>query len=79
MFLIRTAGFRIRDSLALGCVLNTCGLVELIVLNIGLDLGLLSPALFSRMVIMALVTTVITTPMLKVVLSEEYRIAARLQ
>ena len=43
------------------------------VLNVGLDLGLLSPALFSMMVIMALVTTVITTPLLNVVLPEEYR------
>jgi len=62
----RITGFDVRNSLALGCLLNTRGLVELIVLNVGLDLGLLSPALFSMMVIMALVTTVITTPVLKV-------------
>ncbi len=66
-------GFDVRNSLALGCLLNTRGLVELIVLNVGLDLGILSPALFSMMVIMALVTTVITSPALKVVLPEEYR------
>lgn len=64
----RITGFDVRNSLALGCLLNTRGLVELIVLNVGLDLGLLSPALFSMMVIMALVTTVITTPALKLVL-----------
>jgi Kef-type K+ transport system membrane component KefB len=69
----RITGFDVRDSLALGCLLNTRGLVELIVLNVGLDLGLLSPALFSMMVIMALVTTVITTPLLRVVLPEDYR------
>jgi Kef-type K+ transport system membrane component KefB len=69
----RITGFDVRNSLALGCLLNTRGLVELIVLNVGLDLGLLSPALFSMMVIMALVTTAITTPLLKVVLPEEYR------
>jgi Kef-type K+ transport system membrane component KefB len=69
----RLTGFDVRNSLALGCLLNTRGLVELIVLNVGLDLGILSPALFSMMVIMALVTTVITTPLLKVVLPEEYR------
>jgi len=69
----RITGFDVRNSLALGFLLNTRGLVELIVLNVGLDLGLLSPALFSMMVIMALVTTVITTPVLKVVLPEEYR------
>ena len=64
----RLTGFDARNSLALGCLLNTRGLVELIVLNVGLDLGLLSPPLFSMMVIMALVTTVITTPALKIVL-----------
>jgi Kef-type K+ transport system membrane component KefB len=69
----KIAGFDVRSSLALGCLLNTRGLVELIVLNVGLDLGILSPALFSMMVIMALVTTVITSPLLKVVLPEEYR------
>ncbi len=69
----RITGFDVRNSLALGCLLNTRGLVELIVLNVGLDLGILSPALFSMMVIMALVTTVITTPVLKVVLPEEFR------
>jgi Kef-type K+ transport system membrane component KefB len=69
----RITGLDVRNSLALGCLLNTRGLVELIVLNVGLDLGLLSPALFSMMVIMALVTTVITTPLLKIVLPEEYR------
>lgn len=69
----RITGFDVRNSLALGVLLNTRGLVELIVLNVGLDLGLLSPALFSMMVIMALVTTVITTPLLHVVLPAEYR------
>jgi Kef-type K+ transport system membrane component KefB len=69
----KITGFDVRNSLALGFLLNARGLVELIVLNVGLDLGILSPALFSMMVIMALVTTVITTPVLKVVLPEEYR------
>jgi len=69
----RTTGFDVRNSLALAFLLNTRGLVELIVLNVGLDLGILSPALFSMMVIMALVTTLITTPVLKIVLPVEYR------
>jgi K+:H+ antiporter len=72
----KITGFDVRNSLALGCLLNARGLVELIVLNVGLDLGILSPALFSIMVIMALVTTVITTPVLKVVLPKEYRSTA---
>ena len=69
----RITGFDVRNALALGVLLNTRGLVELIVLNVGLDLGLLPPALFSMMVIMALVTTAITTPVLKAVLPQEYR------
>jgi Kef-type K+ transport system membrane component KefB len=52
------------DSLALGVLMNTRGLMELIVLNVGYDLGILSPTLFSMMVLMALVTTAMTTPLL---------------
>jgi Kef-type K+ transport system membrane component KefB len=53
-----------KDSLGLGVLMNTRGLVELVVLNAGLDLGVLSPALFTMMVLMALVTTFMTTPIL---------------
>jgi Kef-type K+ transport system membrane component KefB len=59
--------FGIRDSLALGALLNTRGLVELVALNVGLDLGILSPALFSMMVVMALATTLMTVPALKLI------------
>jgi Kef-type K+ transport system membrane component KefB len=44
--------------------MNTRGLVELVILNAGLDLGILSPALFAMMVLMALITTFMTTPIL---------------
>ena len=44
--------------------MNTRGLMELIVLNVGLDLGVLSPTLFTMLVIMAIVTTFATTPIL---------------
>jgi Kef-type K+ transport system membrane component KefB len=44
--------------------MNTRGLVELVILNVGLDLGVISPRLFSMMVIMALVTTFMATPVL---------------
>ncbi len=44
--------------------MNTRGLVELIVLNIGLDLHVLSPTLFAMLVIMALVTTMMASPLL---------------
>ena len=60
----RLAGCAWRDSAALGILMNTRGLVELIVLNIGLDLGVISPRLFTMLVIMALVTTMMTSPIL---------------
>jgi Kef-type K+ transport system membrane component KefB len=60
----RTTGMTWKDSLGLGVLMNTRGLVELVVLNAGLDLCVLSPALFTMMVVMALVTTFMTTPIL---------------
>jgi Kef-type K+ transport system membrane component KefB len=60
----KATGMNWRDSLGLGVLMNTRGLVELVILNAGLDLGILSPALFTMMVIMALVTTIMTTPLL---------------
>jgi Kef-type K+ transport system membrane component KefB/nucleotide-binding universal stress UspA family protein len=54
-----------RESAALGWLMNTRGLTELIVLNIGLDLGVISPLLFTMLVIMALVTTFMTSPLLE--------------
>jgi Kef-type K+ transport system membrane component KefB len=53
-----------RDSLILGVLMNTRGLVELIVLNVGLDLGIIGPRLFTMLVIMAVVTTFMTGPLL---------------
>lgn len=53
-----------KDSLTIGALMNTRGLMELIVLNIGYDLGVLSPQIFAMMVIMALVTTFMTGPAL---------------
>lgn len=61
----RITGLSWRDSATLGVLMNTRGLVELIVLNIGLDLGVISPTLFTMMVVMALMTTVATTPVLR--------------
>jgi Kef-type K+ transport system membrane component KefB len=51
-----------RDSLVIGTLMNTRGLMELVVLNIGFDLGVLTPEIFAMMVIMALVTTMMTGP-----------------
>ena len=64
----RCTGLSWRESAAVGLLMNTRGLVELIILNIGLDLGILSPALFSAMVLMALVTTFMTSPLLRWIL-----------
>jgi Kef-type K+ transport system membrane component KefB len=60
----RLSGLDWRTSAALGALMNTRGLVELIVLNIGLELGVLTPRLFTMLVIMALVTTMMTSPLL---------------
>jgi Kef-type K+ transport system membrane component KefB len=69
----RLTGLDWRQSSALGVLMNTRGLMELIVLNVGLDLGVLSPTLFAMMVIMALVTTFATTPVLHLLTSREER------
>jgi Kef-type K+ transport system membrane component KefB len=60
----RTHGFSWRESLALGALMNTRGLVELVVLNIGVDSGLLPPTLFTMLALMAFVTTAMTSPLL---------------
>jgi len=56
-----------KDSISIGTLMNTRGLVELVVLNIGFDLGVLSSGLFTMMVIMALVTTFMTAPVLELI------------
>lgn len=61
----RFSGIDNREASALGWLMNTRGLTELIVLNIGLELGVISPLLFTMLVIMALVTTFMTSPLLE--------------
>ncbi len=56
-----------KDSLSIGALMNTRGLMELVVLNIGYDLGVLNPEIFAMMVIMALVTTIMTGPALDII------------
>ena len=60
----RFTGMGWRESLQLGALMNTRGLMELIALNIGYDLGILSPRIFAMLVIMALATTMLTGPLL---------------
>lgn len=60
----RFVGLPRRDATALGVLMNTRGLMELVVLNVGLDMGVIDQRLFAMMVVMALVTTWITSPIL---------------
>jgi len=70
-----------RDSLSLGILMNTRGLMEIVVLNIGYEMGILPKEIFAMLVIMALVTTFMTTPLLSLIqkiftrktIQEEYR------
>lgn len=63
----RYVGQNWEDSLTIGALMNTRGLMELVVLNIGYDLGVLTPKIFAMMVIMALVTTFMTGPLLDMI------------
>ena len=60
----RLAGSDWREALGLGVLMNTRGLMELVILGVGLDIGVISPTVFTMMVAMALVTTVMATPLL---------------
>ncbi len=62
-FALRVRGLPWRDSFTVGALVNTRGLVELVILNIGLDRRMISPTLFSMMILMALVTTFMTMPL----------------
>ncbi len=79
----RSAGMPWREAGAVGILMNTRGMVELVLLNIGLEIGVISPALFTMLVIMALVTTFMTSPILEWVyfsrmLPDEYPVPDRL-
>jgi Kef-type K+ transport system membrane component KefB len=67
----RLAGLSGRAAAALGILMNTRGLMELIVLNIGLDLKVISPTLFAMLVLMAVATTFATTPILDLLTRRE--------
>ena len=65
MLAARATGMDWREAAGLGVLLNTRGLVELVILSAGLELGVLTPPVYSMMVLMALVTTAMTTPVLQ--------------
>ncbi|MFO1078407.1 MAG: cation:proton antiporter [Planctomycetota bacterium] len=67
----RLVGLGWREASAIGILMNTRGLMELIVLNLGLELGVVSPTLFTMFVVMALATTFVTTPLLALVLGND--------
>jgi K+:H+ antiporter len=67
MVAARAMGTPWRESAAIGILMNTRGLIELVILNIGLDIGVLTRPLFSIMVVMAVGTTLMTTPLLSLV------------
>jgi Kef-type K+ transport system membrane component KefB len=63
----RLTGETMKDSLSIGALMNTRGLVELVVLNIGYDLHILTPKIFTMMVLMALITTFMTNPAINLI------------
>ena len=64
----RLSGEDHRTAAGIGALMNSRGLMELIIINIGLQHGIIGPALFSMLVLMAIVTTVMTIPLLHLVL-----------
>jgi Kef-type K+ transport system membrane component KefB len=75
MLAARWTGMSWQDSFSIGALMNTRGLMELIVLNIGYDLGILSQRIFAILVLMALVTTFMTAPLLEIVEARKRRAA----
>ncbi|MBS0032323.1 cation:proton antiporter domain-containing protein [Chitinophaga sp. 22321] len=70
-FTAKLMGQTWRQSVSIGALMNTRGLMELVVLNIGFDLGILSPEIFAMLVLMALATTFMTGPLLDLVIFSE--------
>ncbi len=65
MFAAKMCSMTWREAGAVGALMNTRGLMELVLLNVGLEIGVISPVLFAMMVIMAIVTTLMTSPLLE--------------
>jgi Kef-type K+ transport system membrane component KefB len=69
----RLGGYHRWDALRVGCLMNTRGLTELIVLQVGYSTGVLTPAVFLAFVVMALITTALTGPFLQLIDRTETR------
>ncbi len=75
----RWSGLGPRQSWTIGILMNTRGLMELVLLNVGLEIGVISPTLFTMMVLMALVTTFMTAPLLEWVYFQQFSPSAWLR
>jgi Kef-type K+ transport system membrane component KefB len=73
MLAARATGETWRDAASVGILMNTRGLTELVILSVGLELGVISTAVFTMMVLMALVTTLMATPLLSLVSQDYHR------
>lgn len=72
-FAARRSGMNVQEAKAIGIMMNTRALMELVVINVGLDLGVIPPDVFTMLVIMAIASTVVTTPALKIWLNLDKR------
>lgn len=72
----RWAGLSPRESRIVGIMMNTRALMELIIINVGFDLGVIGPEVFTMLVLMAIFSTVVTTPALRRWLPESHRVAS---
>ena len=77
MLAARWSGSSWHDAFVLGALMNTRGLMELVALNVGYDLGILSPQMFTMLVLMALVTTAMTGPLIDLASRRDAREAGR--
>ncbi len=73
----RMAGLAWNDAFSLGALMNTRGLMEIVIANIGLECGLIPPQMFTILVIMALVTTAATGPLLNLTMSRRIHADAK--
>jgi Kef-type K+ transport system membrane component KefB len=67
LFAARLMGQTWKNSFSLGALMNTRGLMELVVVNIGYDLGIITPGMFVVLVLMAIATTLMTGPLLNLI------------
>ena len=69
----KISGLSLRESVSVGVLMNTRGLMELVILNVGRELGVIGDKVFAMMVVMALVTTAMTAPLLEMVYPRRWR------